>query len=71
MSKKKWCRGAPILSLDALVKQDVVFFQKKPVNRGWFLSWQLRMTESLIESHSLYYAIPTNLIGVSKEANAH
>lgn len=60
MSKRKYRRGCHILSLDELVRQEVVFWVNKPTARGWFLSWQLRMAANAIGNKGLiFYAMPT------------
>ena len=59
MSKRKWRRGSPILSLDELVRQSVVFWGDKPVSRGWFMSWQISMGKKYSGPRGLIaYAIP-------------
>lgn len=59
--KRKYRRGPKILSLDELVRQDVVFWCEKPTNKGWFLSWQLRMTANSIGPKGvIFYAMPAN-----------
>lgn len=56
--KRKYRKGGHILSLDELVKQDFVYWHDKIHPRGWFLSWQLRMTARAIgENGCIYYAI--------------
>lgn len=61
MSKRKWRRGPKILSLDELVRQDVVFWSDKPQPRGWFMSWQFRMAADAIgKSGVIFYALPAD-----------
>lgn len=56
--KRKYRKGGHILSLDELVRQDFVYWHDKIHPRGWFLSWQLRMTAQAIgENGCIYYAI--------------
>lgn len=59
MSKAKYIRGAPIRSLDELVKQDFVYWNDKITHFGWFLGWQLRMTNNAIHRDNpiIFYAI--------------
>lgn len=59
MSKRKWRRGPHILSLDELVRQEVVYWWGKPTARGWFLSWQFRMAAHAVGKRgSVFYALP-------------
>ena len=55
---KHFERGDHVKSLDELVKQDFVFWHKQLLHKGWFLSWQLRMSYMCIgENGCIYYAI--------------
>ncbi len=59
MSKRKWRRGPKILSLDELVRQEVVFWRDKPQPHGWFMSWQFKMAADAIGRDGvIYYAMP-------------
>lgn len=61
MSKRKWRRGPKILSLDELVRQDVVFWSDKPQPHGWFMSWQFRMAANSIGKNGvIFYAMPAD-----------
>lgn len=63
MSKRKYRRGPHICSLDELVRQDVVFWVDKPTHKGWFDSWQLRMTiNSIGKNGAIFYAMPAGVI---------
>ena len=60
MSKRKWRRGPRILSLDELVRQEIVCWWDKPTSKGWFLSWQFRMAVNAIgEKGVVFYAMPS------------
>lgn len=62
MSKRKYRRGPRIHSLDELVRQDVVFWVDKPTPKGWFISWQLRMTVNSIGKNGvIFYAMPAGV----------
>ena len=67
MSKRKYHKGDKIMSLDELVKQEFVYFFDKITHRGWFMSWQLRLSAQYIERGWLYYAIKTG--GDTNEGN--
>ena len=54
--KRKYQKGKPITSLDELSKQEFIYFYDKITNRGWFMSWQFRMTKGFIDRGCLYYA---------------
>lgn len=59
MSKRKWRRGPKIPSLQELTRQEVVFWCDKPMNRGWFMSWQLRMAAAVVGGSGVVsYAMP-------------
>ena len=53
---KKYRKGAKITSLDELAKQEFVYCFDKITHRGWFESWQFRLTQRDIERGCLYYA---------------
>lgn len=62
MSKRKWRRGPNILSLDELVRQEVVFWNDNPQPHGWFMSWQLRMAARAIGKNGvIFYAMPAGV----------
>ena len=62
MSKRKWRRGPKILSLDELVRQEVVFWSDKPQSHGWFMSWQFRMAAQAIGKNGvIFYAMPAGV----------
>lgn len=62
MSKRKWRRGPHIMSLDELVRQEVVFWRHKPTAKGWFLSWQFGMAAKAIgKSGVVFYAMPAGI----------
>ena len=52
----KYEKGEIITSLDELVKQDFVYWNDKITHFGWFLSWQLRMTNNAINNGTIRYA---------------
>lgn len=54
--KRKYKRGKQITSLTELSKQEFIYFYDKITHRGWFMSWQLRMTQSFIDRGVLYRA---------------
>ena len=56
MSKRKWRRGPKILSLDELVRQEVVFWRDKPQPHGWFMSWQ-----AIGRNGVIFYAMPAGV----------
>lgn len=63
MSKRKWRRGPKILSLDELVRQEVVFWNNKPQPHGWFMSWQFRMAAQAIGRNGvIFYAMPAGVM---------
>lgn len=55
--KPKYRRGDRIKSLDELVKQEFVYWNDKITHWGWFMSWQLRMTDNAIKRGIIYKAI--------------
>jgi len=57
MSKAKYRKGGKITSLDELVKQDFVYWRDKITHKGWFMSWQFRMTCNAINHGVISYAI--------------
>lgn len=62
MSKRKWRRGPKILSLDELVRQEVVFWNDKPQPHGWFMSWQFRMAAHAAGKNGvIFYAMPAGV----------
>lgn len=54
--KRKYRKGKQITSLDELAKQEFIYFHHKITHCGWFMSWQFRMTQILLERGVLYYA---------------
>ena len=58
--KRKYRKGEKITSLDELVKQEFVYFYDKITHRGWFGSWQFRMTYQLLVRGCIYYAERTD-----------
>lgn len=47
------------MSLDELVRQEVVFWRDKPTAKGWFTSWQLKMAADAIGKNGVvFYAMP-------------
>ena len=56
--KRKYKQGGKILSLDALTKQDFVYWHDKIIPRKWFMCWQIEMTIRAMESGIIRYAIP-------------
>ena len=58
-SRAKYRRGRPVKSIGELVRQDFVYFAggTRPVNRGWFLSWPVRLAVSFIERRMLFRAV--------------
>ncbi len=67
--KRKYRKGSRILSLDELVKQEVVYFYDKITHRGWFLSWQFRLAQKYVERGCLYYAEKIERRGITYENN--
>lgn len=62
MSIRKWRRGSHIMSLDELSRQEVVYWLDKPTPKGWFMSWQFRMTMNAIGSKGIvFYALPAGI----------
>lgn len=55
--RQKYRKGELILSLDELVQQEFVYWNNKITHRGWFMSWQLRMTMYALKSGVIYRAI--------------
>lgn len=55
--KRRYHPGAVITSVDELVKQEFVYWNDKITHHGWFISWQLMMTVSAINSGRIRYAI--------------
>ena len=56
--KRKYKQGGKILSLDALTKQDFVYWHDKIMPRKWFMCWQIEMTIRAVEAGIIRYAIP-------------
>lgn len=57
MYAKKYSRGEPITSLDELMQQEFVYYNHKINHKGWFGSWQLRMTENALKAGIIRKAI--------------
>ena len=55
--KRKYKQGGKILSLDALTKQDFVYWHDKIIPRKWFMCWQIQMTIQAMEAGIIRYAI--------------
>ena len=57
--RAKYRRGRPVRSIGELVRQDFVYFANcvRPVHRGWFSSWPIRLAVSLIERRMLFRAV--------------
>jgi len=55
--KRKYERGEPITSLDELAEQDFVYWHDKVTPRGWFMSWQLKMTCDALKRGVIYKAL--------------
>ena len=55
--KRKFCKGDLIQTVDELLEQEFVYWGDKLYNRGWFMSWQLRMTMAALKRGSIYHAI--------------
>lgn len=49
-------RGKVLTSLDELVKQEFVYWREKITPKGWFMSWQLKMTTDALSKGVIYYA---------------
>lgn len=56
----KYQPGTPIKGLDELVEQQFIYCHGKLIHKGWFLSWQLRMTLRAIQKGDLKTAIKVN-----------
>lgn len=62
MSKRKWRRGKRIPSIQELTRQEIVFWFDKPMSHGWFMSWPLRMAETVVgERGVVFYAMPAGV----------
>lgn len=65
-SRAKYAPGAPITKFDDLLKQRVVYvafgydkpFVVKPINKGWFMSWQLQFIDAKLKQRRIFYAVP-------------
>ncbi|MBE6666881.1 MAG: hypothetical protein E7607_01030 [Ruminococcaceae bacterium] len=57
MSKRKYRKGGPILSLDELARQEFVYVDHKITHCGWFQSWQFGYTKRMMEQGRICYAI--------------
>lgn len=57
MSKRKYRKGGPILSLDELARQEFVYVDHKITHFGWFQSWQFGYTKRMMEQGRICYAI--------------
>ena len=70
--KRKYKQGGKILSLDALTKQDFVYWHDKIIPRKWFMCWQIEMTIRAIKSGIIRYAIPNMITNeLPKEETNH
>lgn len=58
MSKRKYQKGKLITSLDELARQDFIYVgnQVRPVNCGWFMSWQFRMVNDCVQKGLVWKA---------------
>ena len=56
-NKRKFKKGDVVSSLDELVDSEFVYWRDKVTHRGWFLSWQLKMTQDAIKSGVIRKAI--------------
>lgn len=65
--KAIYCKGNKIVSLGELTKQEFIYFRDKRIHYGWFMSWQLSMTVSLLQQGALYYAVKTYSINRENE----
>lgn len=57
MSKRKYRKGGPILSLDEFARQELVYVDHKITHCGWFQSWQFGYTKRMMEQGRVCYAI--------------
>lgn len=55
--KRRYRKGDRITSIDELLSQEFVYWNNKITHKGWFGSWQLRMTANAIKNGSIYKAI--------------
>ena len=55
--KRRIRQGELITSLDQLMKCEWVMVGGKPVARGWWLNWQLRMVMNYIQHQAIYEGI--------------
>lgn len=55
--KRKYHPGEKITFLDELEKQEFIYCNGKIMNKGWFMSWSLRLTINYINWGILRYAI--------------
>lgn len=54
---KTFEKGETITTVEELLQQEFVFYNNKVTAKGWFLSWQLRMTVNAINRGYLRKAI--------------
>lgn len=53
----KYKKGEVLTSLDELMQQEFVYWNDKINHKGWFGSWQLRMTENALKAGRICKAI--------------
>lgn len=52
---KHYTKGEPITSLDELVQQEFVYWNDKITHKGWFMSWQLKMTVDALKQGNVIF----------------
>lgn len=62
---RKYEKGPPITSLDELVQQEFVYWHDKITSKGWFMSWQLRMTSMALRTGNVIFK------AIKKEEDEH
>lgn len=55
--KRKYHPGEKITSVEELCKQSFIYCDGKILNKGWFMSWPLRLTINYINWGAIRYAI--------------
>ena len=56
MPESKYRPGGLITSVDQLAREEFIYFNNKLMHRGWFMSWQLRFAQRMVEENRLYRA---------------
>ena len=56
MPNSKYRPGGLITSVAQLANAEFIYFNNKLLHRGWFMSWQLRFAQRMVEENRLYRA---------------